>query len=383
MQLNTIIYGPAGTGKTLRMLTMAQEIAIGDNEALKGMSFKTLNSRPSINIKENKLMEDIKDINADIEKIIKNKSYVGHLAELDGDPAEKIKEYRAFPLVEIVTFHPSYSYQDFVEGISPESGEDGGIIYKVKDGIFKNICSRAIQNPQYNYCLLIDEINRGNISSIFGELFTLLESDKRQGKANELNINLPYSKDKQGNPQKLIVPQNLFIVASMNTVDKSIALIDVALRRRFDFVELLPDYDLLKQVESDDGIRFDVLLKAMNDRITVLKNEHYQIGHSYFLPSGFADGDKRMSHKELQVIFTDKIIPLLQEYFYDDWRSICAVLNQPSKENGGNGEWILSKMIGHDKAFLPEFGEIANFKNTATYRASKEIIPEAVKKIYR
>lgn len=379
--LNTIIYGPAGTGKTREMISLATELAIGDNSMLKGTEFSTLTSRPNLNIKESKLMEEIKDLNSDIEKIIKNKSYIGHLAELD-NPAERILEYRAFPLVEMVTFHPNYSYQDFIEGITPEVHPEGGITYNVKDGIFKNICNRALQNPQYNYVLLIDEINRGNISSIFGELFTLLEDDKRKGAASELSINLPYSKDRQNNPQKLIVPKNLYLVATMNTVDKSIALIDVALRRRFDFKELLPDYEVLKEVQAEGGIKLDLLLKSMNDRITVLKNEHYQIGHSYFLPNGFNEGNKTLSLNELRSIFANKIIPLLQEYHYDDWKSICAVLNIPSKENGNGVDWMLTKMIGHDKVFLQEFTELANHKNTSTYRVNREFSTEAVKKIY-
>jgi 5-methylcytosine-specific restriction protein B len=379
--LNTIIYGPAGTGKTRKMISLATSLAIGQNEALKETPFGALTSRPNLNIKESKLMEEIKDLNSDIDKIVKNKSYIGHLAELD-DPNERISEYRAFPLIEMVTFHPSYSYQDFVEGISPETHPDGGITYKVKDGIFKNICNRALQNPQYNYVLLVDEINRGNISSIFGELFTLLEADKRKGMVSELSINLPYSKDKQGNPQKLIVPSNLYIVSTMNTVDKSIALIDVALRRRFDFLELLPDYDVLKSVDADDGIKLDQVLKAMNDRITVLKNEHYQIGHSYFLPDDFNGGDNKMEIQEIRNVFTDKIIPLLQEYFYDDWKSICAVLNQPSKEGSSSVDYMLNKVIGHEKVFLQEYSEMANFKNTATYRVNRTFSALAVKKIY-
>lgn len=380
--LNTIIYGPAGTGKTREMLSLATALAIGDNQMLKETEFSTLTSRPNLNIKDAKLMDKIKDLNSDIEEIIKNKSYIGHLAELD-NPIERIQEFRAFPLVELVTFHPSYSYSDFIEGISPETDSDGNIAYNVKDGIFKNICNRALQNPQFNYVLLIDEINRGNISSIFGELFTLLEEDKRKGASSELSINLPYSKDRQNNPQKLIVPQNLFLVATMNTVDKSIALIDVALRRRFDFVELLPDYEVLKEVKTEDGIKLDQMLKSINDRITVLKNEHYQIGHSYFLPRGFNEGNKSLTLNELRSIFTNKIIPLLQEYHYDDWKSICAVLNIPTKETAtSGGDWILTKVTEHEKVFLQEYSDLANHKSASTYRVNREFSANAVKKIY-
>lgn len=381
--LNTIIFGPAGTGKTRAMVQLATKIATENKEVLKDVKFDTLANRPNLNIKNLDLMEEIKDLTKDVSAILSNLSHKGHLESLD-HPRERIMEYRAFPLIEMVTFHPSYSYQDFVEGLMPEAtgGKTSQITYNVKDGIFKNICERALQNPQFNYVLIIDEINRGNISSIFGELFTLLEPDKRKGKANELSINLPYSKDKQQNPKKLIVPDNLYLVATMNTVDKSIALIDVALRRRFDFMELLPDYDVLKEVEAEDGIKLDLVLKAMNDRITVLKNEHYQIGHSYFLPVGFGEENKKMSMTEIKSIFINKIIPLLQEFHYDDWKSICAVLNQSSRENGMGADFMLTKVIAHDKTFLSEYADIATSRNTATYKVNRDFSAAAVKRIY-
>lgn len=173
----------------------------------------------------------------------------------------------------------------------------------------------SVPIKKQNYVLIIDEINRGNIAKIFGELITLIEPSKRIGsKEDETTVTLPYSKEEFG------VPDNLYIIGTMNTADRSIALLDTALRRRFRFIEMMPDS---KHVSDNiDGVDCKKLLDAMNNRIRFLLDREHQIGHTYFLDV------KRVTGKEsLEAIFKNQIIPLLQEYFYDNWEKIDLVLN--------------------------------------------------------
>ena len=166
-----------------------------------------------------------------------------------------------------------------------------------------------------NYVLIIDEINRGNIAKIFGELITLIEESRRLGRSESTEVTLPYSGEYFG------VPDNLYIIGTMNTADRSIALLDTALRRRFEFKEMMPNPKFLPDASTDiDGVNCRDLLEAMNERIRVLFDREHQIGHTYFLDI--------KDIKSLKKAFQNKIIPLLQEYFYDSWEKIDLVLNQ-------------------------------------------------------
>lgn len=195
--------------------------------------------------------------------------------------------------VVFTTFHQSFAYEDFIEGFRPNNA--GQII--LRDGIFKTICEDAKSDKYNNYYMVIDEINRGNISKIFGELITLIEESKR----DKLEIFLPYSQE------KFTIPSNLFIIGTMNSTDKSIALIDVALRRRFTFLELKPNEALIQNPDA----------KEFFTKLNELLEDDYKVGHSYFMGENI----------DLEFVKEYKIKPLLKEYFYGNSEKLNEILN--------------------------------------------------------
>ena len=334
--LNQILYGPPGTGKTYNTVTEALKVLV------------------AINVDEDEYGD----------------RYSKDKCRFD---ALKAKGH-----IEFITFHQSFSYEDFVEGIRAETN-DGGISYSVKDGIFKKIAIEAlfsklelsgdkleevwkkiidthnvivnkkitaetkfdpkdsdhkklilavhkrsdfIEGKGEPYVLIIDEINRGNTSRIFGELITLIESTKRAGSDEAMDAVLPYSQE------TFTVPDNLYIIGTMNTADRSLALIDTALRRRFDFIEMMPDVTLIEDKKSRkrikiEGVDIQEMLQTINDRIEVLYDREHTIGHAFFMK---LTDDSTIT--DLASVFRRNILPLLEEYFFEDWNKISQVLGE-------------------------------------------------------
>jgi 5-methylcytosine-specific restriction protein B len=225
------------------------------------------------------------------------------------------------------TFHQSYSYEDFIEGIKPimiDGEEDGNVAYHIEDGVFKQLCKKAEIDPENRYAIFIDEINRGNVSAIFGELITLIEQDKRKGATNAMSVVLPYSK------KHFSVPQNVDVYGTMNTADRSVEALDTALRRRFSFEEMLPQPELIaSKGKADKGmigtINLVELLSTINERIEALVDRDHTIGHAFFMEVDSPDS--------LRNVFANKVIPLLQEYFYGDYAKMEMVIG-PDFFNG-------------------------------------------------
>ena len=265
--LNSILFGPPGTGKTWEAVSYAVAIIDG---------------------------QDPDELAEKERETVKQRFYA----------------LRSQGRVEFVTFHQNYAYEDFIEGIRPRLNRNE-LTYELHDGIFKQMSSRASDSPkEERHVLVIDEINRGNIAKIFGELITLVEPSKRLGGEDRTKVKLPYSGDAFG------VPSNLYLVGTMNTADRGIALLDTALRRRFDWIEKMPD---LRHVDTNmEGVDGRAMLKAMNERITVRLDREHRIGHTYLIGVETLD--------DLAEAFQRRIMPLLQEYFYDDWTKIRSVL---------------------------------------------------------
>jgi 5-methylcytosine-specific restriction enzyme B len=216
--------------------------------------------------------------------------------------------------VRLCTFHPGYGYEDFIQGYRPILSS-GAVTFELRDGIFKSICDAARLAPEHRHYLIIDEINRGDIPRIFGELLTLLEKGKR-GKS----VVLPLS------GKSFSVPDNVFVIGTMNTADRSIALLDAALRRRFGFVELMPDPAVLGSAVVA-GIALGPWLAALNQLIVThvgRDGRNLQVGHSYFLAGEHPIHDLHQLARVLQ----EDLLPLLEEYCYDDWTRLEQILGK-------------------------------------------------------
>lgn len=262
--LNQIIYGAPGTGKTYSSIEYA--MAIVENREV-DLSQRTREQRQEL--------------------------------------MAKYSEAVTSGQVVFTTFHQSYGYEEFVQGIRPDA-KAGAISFKKVDGVFKTIADTAMRTPDKNYVIIIDEINRGNISKIFGELITLIEDDKRYGELNQLSVTLPLG-------ERFAVPNNLYVIGTMNSADKSISLIDTALRRRFVFVEMAPNEALI-----EDEILRGVLI-ALNTYIKKeLRSTDLLVGHAYFIGK---------TANDLGGIMNNNIIPLLYEYFYDDEAKVKKALD--------------------------------------------------------
>jgi 5-methylcytosine-specific restriction protein B len=287
---NTILYGPPGTGKTIIAKKMAVELV------QKALSKDILTKK------------DWKDIN------------------------DKFKKFQSEKSIRFVSFHQSYSYEEFIQGYRYEGEE-----VVVKDGLLKSFVEKILkpENKDKNFVLVIDEINRGNIAKIFGEIITIIEDNKRKGRDEELGVYLAYQ-DIEKQKDLFYLPNNLYFIGTMNTADRSIALIDIALRRRFIFVPVYPNPKIiendLKTIVSDQNddetVEFkeediDKIVKIfsnLNKRIEVLIDRDHTIGHSYFL--------NLKNSAMLYELWYKKIIPLLQEYFYNDWDKLKLVLGE-------------------------------------------------------
>ncbi len=254
--LNLILYGPPGTGKTYETVRKAAQII-----EKRGIS--------------------------------------------DYEEAKRVFNENMHKRIEFITFHQNYCYEDFIQGLRPDVGRSNDLQFIKRDGVFKQIADRALGDSGNNYVIIIDEINRANIARVFGELITLIEPDKRSGGEIPLKCVLPSG-------DEFIVPSNLYIIGTMNTADKSIALLDIALRRRFVFEAMYPLYEI-----SGRKIHDVEILKKLNEKIIEKKGHDFQIGHSYFM-----NGKENLVDR-----MNNKVIPLLLEYFMNDEKAVREILN--------------------------------------------------------
>ena len=280
--------------------------------------------------------------------------------QVDADPVQRHS---------FVTFHQSYGYEDFVEGLRPVLGSESetrDVQYEIRSGIFKELCRRARSVPGQRFAMVIDEINRGNISRIFGELITLIEQDKREGAENAISVILPYS------GERFSVPANVDIIGTMNTADRSLALLDTALRRRFEFIPVMPNVSDesgaplagLRVSQGDQVINIPRMLDLINRRIEALYDRDHCIGHAYFTAlSKVSDGEERFV--ALQQIFKTKILPLLEEYFFEDWQKIRLVLADNQKPS--SARFITECQAGED-----DMSQLFGERNGLSARSTKQ-----------
>lgn len=281
--LNFIVYGAPGTGKTYSMVEYALSI-------IDGVS-----------------IDDFRKSNTD------RKTNVGRYKEL----------VKAGQIV-FTTFHQNYGYEEFIQGLRPDKDSET-MAFKTVDGVFKVIADTALNDTENkNYVIIIDEINRANISKVFGELITLIEEDKRWGELNETSATLQSG-------DQFAVPNNLYIVGTMNSADKSISLIDAALRRRFDFIEQKPDSALVPE-----GVLRKMFDNINENLVSELDSTDLLVGHSYFM---------KKTEKDLCNILNNNIIPLLYEYFYDNRKKVAKLLKDAIDKSGAQIE-IVDEKVG-------------------------------------
>ena len=230
-------------------------------------------------------------------------------------PLVKVKVSKKNIESDIIKFNPQVSIQEAKPSILDKIGfkiPDGEkLFFKYKDGVFMQVCRLAHLAPDDNFVIILDEINRANISKVFGELITLIEDDKRLGAKNEITVILPSG-------ETFRVPPNLYIIGTMNTADKSIALVDIALRRRFQFIPVYPDADIIdKCSQSTDKAERIRLMKNLNENLRKEKGVDFQIGHAYFIKDN-----------SLEEVINQNIIPLLTEYFRNDLEKVKKVMSE-------------------------------------------------------
>lgn len=320
---NTILYGPPGTGKTYN--TAYYSVAICEDV--------------SIDAVEKQSYEEV---------------------------LKKFNNFKKMGRIAFTTFHQSYGYEEFIEGIRPVMSaeeETKSIEYEIVPGVFKKFCDDASLVDDKLYVFIIDEINRGNISKIFGELITLIEETKRKEEAEGLTAFLPYSKQAFG------VPKNVYILGTMNTADRSIALMDTALRRRFNFIEMMPDCRTIEDVvirQNGKEVNIGNILDIINRRIEFLFDREHTIGHAFFTS---LKNDNLNSIERIAAIFRNSIIPLLQEYFYDDYEKIRLVLGDNHKKDE---QFQFVKKINITPKEL--FGESIRLESTAVYSLNEDAL---------
>ena len=360
--VNRIYYGPPGTGKTY---TLTRLLKRDYEQPAKSISTEAC----------------------------------ADLIPLVDQPKQGQQEAGAVQRYSFVTFHQSYGYEEFVEGLRPVlagKAEAGEVAYEIRPGVFKELCRKARQAPDQRFAMVIDEINRGNISKIFGELITLIETDKRDpldGRAPAAEVTLAYS------GEKFSVPANVDIIGTMNTADRSLALLDMALRRRFEFVPLMPDTRVEKDpadqdsaplaglvVTTDAGV-IDVrlLLQRMNERIEALFDRDHGIGHAYLIGLRNVD-DGPVRFEVLAATFRNRILPLLEEYFFEDWRKIRLVLADNQKSE--TAIQFIRESVDHEQDLSALFGNDHGLDSYATKRRyslqeSAFSLPEAYIRIYQ
>lgn len=319
---NMILYGPPGTGKTYNSIIYA------------------------VGICDNQKNDELKDYDAVI---------------------KRYNELKQQGRIVFTTFHQSYGYEEFIEGIRPVIKEDDSSLgYQIVAGIFKQFCKAANKDDK-PYVLIIDEINRGNISKIFGELITLIEESKRQGSKEEISLLLPYSNE------EFSIPGNVYLLGTMNTADRSIALMDTALRRRFQFIEMMPDEQVLndlginKIVVNEKELDVVKMLKTINQRIEYLFDREHTIGHAFFTKL-----KDNLTLECLADIFKNSLIPLLQEYFYEDYQKIMLVLGDNDKSKGEyqfiNDEPVSNSLFKGDLSDIDLSDRIYRINEAAFYQ---------------